>query len=278
MIMEKLRLDDAIKLCAALYLSEGIAYQYHHYEPNIVRSPTGQVITDVFGIIIIVKPSLAKAIFQNSSFQSIAQDIEKVRLATLSQDLDLVKNTLKKYKGCWYYPLQMACKYGQLDVLELLFDEYGFEISIYRKDALKAACTYGHLDIVQFLFSHLEPNFGYYDNCIVWASSEGHAGIFRFLLSYPRVDPSYQRNDAIINAERGHVDILHILLQDHRVDPSDQDNQALRCAIKKRNVEIVKLLLESIHRAQLESCEKGNLFEILLQMDVCNCNTSVLKY
>ena len=79
MIMEKLRLDNAIKLCTALDLSEDIAYQYHHYEPNMVRSPTGQVITDVFGVIIIVKPGLAKAIFKNSSFQSIAQDIENVR-------------------------------------------------------------------------------------------------------------------------------------------------------------------------------------------------------
>ena len=100
-----------------------------------------------------------------------------------------------------------------------------------------------------------------------------------FLLSDPKVDPSYQRNDAIINAaQKGQLEVVNLLLQDHRVDPSDQDNQALRYAIKKRNVEIVKLLLASIHRAQVESCEKGNLFEILLQMDVCNCNTSVLKY
>ena len=80
-----------------------------------------------------MNPNLAKATLKNSRFHSTADANEKVRFAILSQDLDLVRDALQDPKvdyDAWYYcPLNDACRFGQLDVVKLLVNEYGINIS-----------------------------------------------------------------------------------------------------------------------------------------------------
>ena len=112
---------------------------------------------------------------------------------------------------------------------------------------------------------------------IRFASQKGIVEIVNLLLNDPRVDPSVSGNYAIICAsENGHYDIVKLLLNDPRAnphyrafevakresrkdysdimltlmlnngsgDPYDNNFEAIKGALKHKNYEIVKLLLD----------------------------------
>ena len=140
MIIEMLGINDAVSLCEALNISEELAFKYHKFPSDydcehwICDPRKGKVL----------KPHLAKLLFQNTCFQTTAGYYEKVECAILSHDIELVKNSLetafedKMLPDHVYWPhcpLLLACRYGILDVVKLL-SEYGFPISYLNNAAL----------------------------------------------------------------------------------------------------------------------------------------------
>ena len=222
MIFEMLRFDDALKLCEALNIPKQLAYQFSKiYNTCVYFRPSK-----------LTKPHLAKVLLKNSSFQSVALANDKVKFAILSQDLELVKRALEDNYDKWFSPLEyfspleLACEYGQLEVVKMLVNDYGIHLSAKDNIALWMVCNRrGHLDNLDYILQH--PDFDPH-NCSRVFLSVSNANVVRKLLSDERFDPSFDNNQALINAAlNGYLESLKVLLADSRVDPSDQENRAI---------------------------------------------------
>jgi ankyrin repeat protein len=160
MIIEKLGITDASNLCQALNIPEDLAYQYHQFYQGEFVSYSKSIYDAKNRKLI--RPNLAKAQFKNSRFQSLAYFYTKLIYSILSQDLDLVRYSLQDprvdHDDRWCSPMNCACEFGQLDVVKLLVNEYGINISARRNSALYNASKEGHIDIVKYIISHPDFN------------------------------------------------------------------------------------------------------------------------
>jgi hypothetical protein len=60
------------------------------------------------------------------------------------------------------------------------------------------------------------------------------------------VSPSFNKNNLFISAcKRGHLDIVKQLLQDQDINPFDQTNAAIRWAVYRQHIEVLKELLSA---------------------------------
>ena len=249
MILEMMRFKDAFNLCYVLGIVEEVAFRYHSFYPIQYYIFSSEMLCNYVNKIYdfekrkVVNPNLAKAMLKNSSFQSLADANEKVKYSILSQDIDLVRDALKNLNSIWKakytIPLQIACKFGQLAVVKLLFNDYGIDID---NISFVYACEEGHDDIVKYIISHPKFKLDRWitDPLMQW----GNTTVIRCLLAEERFDPSLRNNQAIIEAScRGNGETVKLLLADPRVDPSVQDNRALIMAARYAQVETVKLLL-----------------------------------
>ena len=172
----------------------------------------------------------------------------KFAYAILSQDLELVRDSLEdpevNHQGQLYYdngpnfnlfgikkcisPFEIGCEFGQLDVIKLLVNEYGIDISLHDNAALCRACRQGHIDIFKYIISHPDFKSDEHSCSIAFISANGNAHVVSLLLSEPRINPADQNNQAIIYAAYGgHVEIVKLLLADPRVNSADQNNLAI---------------------------------------------------
>ena len=55
-------------------------------------------------------------------------------------------------------PLQIASRCGQLDVVKLLVNDYGINISTSDDAGFKNACEEWHIDVIQYFLSHPDFN------------------------------------------------------------------------------------------------------------------------
>ena len=202
MLLQRLNIEHASHLCEAVDVSQELAYQYHQYCTSFEYSDfINKTHNDSLKSKVVI-PNLAKALIKNSGFLALADANQKVKVAALSHDLELVKNALKDTEldpNGWYKsPLRIACRFGQLDVFKIHVDEYGMDISAHKNAALCEACQYGHLEIVQYILSH--PNFNPVDCSSAFISAFEHIDVSRLLLGDKRFDPSFNNNQVIIEA------------------------------------------------------------------------------
>jgi ankyrin repeat protein len=237
MIIERLRLEDALNMAKALKLPEQVAVQYFACDSS-----------DSFYIFYEsgydLQPSSFKFLLKNKRFQAEATSDAKTTAAVKTKDLDFLKRYLEQVEPDLNYALFAAAIFGFTDAVKLLLLDYGVDPSARDNQALINASYAGHLEIVKLLLSDARVDPSARDNdALIDASDEGHLEIVKLLLSDARVDPSAQDNQALRSASRnGHLEIVKILLSDDRVDPSAEDNQALGLASQNGHSEIVKLL------------------------------------
>ena len=280
MIIERLQLTDASQLCEALQISEELAFQYHDYAEWRAYIFFDYIIVDFEnGKRKISNPNVAKALLNNSSFQVRSNAIDKVRFAILTQDLELVRDTLKdprvNHHDCMNsIPLRLACEFGQLDVFKLLVDEHRNNTP---PSAMLYAIHFTNEKVLKFLLEDCRSDPSFENNLMIRnAASQGKVGILKLLLADPRVDPSDKDNQAIINAaSQGNIRVVKLLLADPRVDPSEKDNQAIINAASQGNIRVVKLLLadprvnpsDQNNQAIIEAAQMGNsdIIKLLLE-------------
>ena len=159
--------------------------------------------------------------------------------------------------------LVLAAKGNHEDVLHCLL-QFSPNVNIVNQDgftALAVACKEGNLRIVHQLISagahvNLQDKFG--DTNLILASKAGHATIVDLLLRrYADVDTRGKENKtALYNAvEKEHVEVVRLLLAAKAdVDITADGNSPLLRAVKNRNPEIVKLLLDK--KAKLHHADK----------------------
>jgi ankyrin repeat protein len=236
MIIEILRLDDALRLCDALQVSEQVAVQYCYIDKNDVHHTIHEVGSN---------PNSNKYLLKNKIFQIEADSDDKTWVALRTFDLKLLKNYIKEFKLDLGEALSIAAEMGFTDAVKLLLSDSRVDPSAYDNIALCSAAGDGHIEIVKLLLSDSRLDLSARDNdALRYAARNGHTEIVKLLLSDSRVDPSALNNEALrYSAGDGHTEIVKLLLSDSRVDPSARDNDALRYAAKKGHTEIVKLLL-----------------------------------
>jgi ankyrin repeat protein len=305
-------------LCQALNFPEELALQYHDfntesYSSKYVHSSDGYLLVKIYDYDNrkVVNPHLAKALLKNVKFQSIAKGNWKAAYAILSQDLELVRDSLKDptvdhqgkvsdyigpywsdESGCrnWVCPFEVACEFGQLDAAKLLANQYGIDVSVHDNTALIRACRQGFVDIVKYITSH--PDFNPVNCAKAFIEAKGNVDVVRLLLSEPRVNPADQNNRAIITAARyENAEIVKLLMSDPRVNPADGNNKALRNAAKIGHIEIVKLLMSDprvnpadqnnraiITAARYENAEIVKLLMSDPRVNPADQNNKALKY
>jgi hypothetical protein len=207
MIIEILRLEDAVELCHALHIPEQVAVQYCDIDNNW---------DDLYHIIhdIGLKPNFYKFLLKNKRFQIIAGSYYKKLVAFKTFDLEFIENCIEEFK---------------LDLNE----------------ALSLAAWIGFTDVVKCLLadSRVDPS-AWNNRALIYAARNGHTEIVKLLLSDSRVEPSAEDNEAFrVAAWSGHVEIVKLLLSDSRIEPSASNNRALRFAAWSGHTEVVKLLL-----------------------------------
>jgi hypothetical protein len=139
MIIERLRLKDALNMAKALKLPEQVAVQYfacgridledilHHEEFYDLH------------------PSSYKFLLKNECFQIGAVTDVKTWAAIRTLDLDFVKKYFEQVKPDLTFALREAAWIGFTDVVKLLLSDYGVDPSPF---ALILASEEGHSEIV----------------------------------------------------------------------------------------------------------------------------------
>jgi ankyrin repeat protein len=236
MIIEILRLDDALNLCDALHVPKQVAVQYCYIDKNDIYRTIHEVGSN---------PNSNKYLLKNKIFQIEADSDDKTWIALRTFDLELLKNYFEEVKPDLSEALSIAAEMGFNDAVKLLLSDSRVDPSADDNIALCNAAQEGHVEIVKLLLSDSRVNPSARDNeTLRYAARNGNTEIVKLLLSDSRVDPSALNNEALrYSAGDGHTEIVKLLLSDSRVEPSARDSGALRYAAKKGHTEIVKLLL-----------------------------------
>ena len=191
--------------------------------------------------------------------------------------VDIVKvlvtlpNVLPNY--VFYKPLNIACRNGYTEVVELLLSrEIKEDISskMIRDDLNKAfniACEYGHIDIVKLFLKYpcLQPEYNG-NNSILMATTKGYVEIVSSLLQCEGISPQFNDNLILVNAIiYGYNDIVKLLLQDPRVTENPISlqrtiNKAFRFALSKGKINselysfTIEFLLFKIRSQYMDDC------------------------
>ena len=105
---------------------------------------------------------------------------------------DSLKDPNVNHDGWWSSPLNEACRFGQLDVVKLLINDYGIKISSYDNTALCQACEEARIDIVKYIISH------------------------------PAFDP--EKCSKVFNSELDNIEMVRLLFEDKRFNQSLNNN------------------------------------------------------
>ena len=88
-------------------------------------------------------------------FQSSADAAQKATFAILSKALGLIRDALNDSKithdEICNGPLLTASQFGQLDVIKLLVEDYGINISAQDHFALRKACEFRYTEMVRYI-------------------------------------------------------------------------------------------------------------------------------
>jgi ankyrin repeat protein len=234
MIIELLKIKDALNLCDALHVPEQVAVQYCYFEQY-----------DIYLNYMDLKPNSCKFLLKNKRFKILARSNEKTEAALRTLDLEFVKNFIEEVKPDLNVALSSAAWIGFTDAVKCLLSDSRVDPSARENRALINAAEAGRVESLKLLLSDSRVDPSAEDNlALMHSASNGHTEIFKLLLSDSRVEPSAEDNEALrVAAWRGHVEIVKLLLSDSHVDPSAWDNNALRQAARNGHTEVVKLLL-----------------------------------
>ncbi|KAJ3328396.1 hypothetical protein HDU76_010038, partial [Blyttiomyces sp. JEL0837] len=154
----------------------------------------------------------------------------------------------------WNKPVRVACRNGHLSIVKLLVDLPGVDPLDFDQDCgdIVRAIGGGHLDVVNFV---LERNLDRIDVVVklkkvqeifTFACTTGYVEYVKAFLDVERFDPTFGKNKAFREASANcKAEVVKVLLGVPKVDPSAYNNAAIQMACERGDVEIVNLLLES---------------------------------
>ena len=123
MIIERLRLKDALNMAKALKLPEQVAVQYFAFD----RFDLYYILYKDFYDL---QPSSFKFLFKNKMFQIEATSYDKTKAAIRTLDLDFFKKYLEQVKPDLNDALRAAAYVGFTDAVKLLLSDYGVDPSV----------------------------------------------------------------------------------------------------------------------------------------------------
>jgi len=150
--------------------------------------------------------------------------------------LALDRELVNKTDNLGRTPLQIACNFGRLDIVEFLL-ERGADIdedTLFGGTPLQIACDSGKLDVVKFLLKNgadVNKAENDPDTPLLIACNNGHLDIVKLLLSKEGVDvnkeDSLGQTPLLIACGNGHLDIVKLLLEKEGVDVNKADDDGL---------------------------------------------------
>jgi ankyrin repeat protein len=180
MIIERLRLKDALKMVKALKLPEQVAVQYFAFDSRDIGDILYYNSYDL-------KPSSFKFLLKNKRFQTEANSFVKTTAALRTLDLDFLKKYLEQVKPDLNLALAEAASCGFTDAVKLLLSDARVDPSARDNQALIDASQNGHLEIVKLLLSddRVDPS-ARKNQALLYAAVNGHLEIVKLLESHPR--------------------------------------------------------------------------------------------
>jgi hypothetical protein len=243
MILEILRLKEALRLCHALHVPEQVAVQYCDIDNNWY---------DIYQTFhkCDVKPNSYKFLLKNKRFQTEADSNEKTEAALRTFDLEFLKNYIEEFKLNLNQVLSVAAGIGYTDAVKLLLSDSRVDPSAEDNEALRDAARNGHVEIVKLLLSDSRVDPSSWDNeALILAAGNVNVEVVKLLLSDSRVEPSARDNGALIYAaSNGHTEVVKLLLPDSRLEVSaEMIQEFLSFAAGK---EVKKLLKSYLKKKQ----------------------------
>jgi ankyrin repeat protein len=185
----------------------------------------------------------------------------RINHAVKLNDIQLVKTLLKRdklHKGDFKVSLTNACKYGFVEIAEMLLKKNDI-INVYKHEQL--------------------------NDCLWLAIANRKTNVVAYLLKSKRFDPSINDNNYFIEAcEQGLFDIANLLMKDSRVNPTAKSYQAFIIAAYKGRLKVVKLLLsnlsipqEKIDIALVEAVRNAKIQTVSYLLNNYDFNTQCLN-
>jgi hypothetical protein len=175
MVIEILKIKDALRLCHALHVSEQVAAQYCYYEED-----------DILDILDIkLKPNSYKFLFKNKRFQIEAGSLDKTWIALRTFDLDFLKKCIEEFKLDLNEALFEAAEIGFTDAVKLLLSDSRVDPSVRNNEALRNAAFNGRTEIVKLLLSDSRVDISEeeFNDLICEAEKDGHLELVELLES-----------------------------------------------------------------------------------------------
>lgn len=144
-----------------------------------------------------------------------------------------------------YDELVRACRDGSYDDVCRLLETPGVDPSVNGSVALAKACKYGHIDVVQLLLADGRADPAGVACPLSYACYSGHIDVVKAMLADPRTNPSEDDNCPLRWAGMSnHTNVVEALLADPRVNVIDVwDNGALLAACMHDAMDAFQMLL-----------------------------------
>jgi len=202
----------------------------------------------------------------NSS--NFLQPFEKRLLPSLPfTEQDLKKNSLQNV-----VPLYLACRSGDIKVIELLLNDSNIDVNETYEGVtpLYIACQQGHTEVVNILLSDPRIDVNKSNNedetPIFISCWKQHLDIVKLLLNDSRTDVNQSNKNNLtpfyISCRIGSTEIVKLLLNDQRTEiekASDQDITPFAVACLGGHLEIVKRILASTKRVAFKRKNSNGL-------------------
>ncbi|KAJ3324041.1 hypothetical protein HDU76_013499 [Blyttiomyces sp. JEL0837] len=123
------------------------------------------------------------------------------------------------------------------------FNQYRLSSNYHNYSAIENAAAYGNLNILKFLLqvNKLDPKTTLVNNYLLLeAAGRGHAEMVSYLLSNTNLDPTFEDSITLV-VSCDFPAVVQVLLKDGR----SSNRPFYQAAIEHRNIDVVKLLLDS---------------------------------
>ncbi|KAJ3191773.1 hypothetical protein HK101_007427 [Irineochytrium annulatum] len=198
--------------------------------------------------------SIARYLLEQPGVDAAAEDNNPLRSAAANGRDEVVRLLLDRrgvdIAAKDHYAIRHAVKNGHREVVELLL-ERGGDPSLDGCESVTWAAAYGHVEVIRLLLDHPGVDLSAHNNRAIRFSAEnGCCEMVRLLLKVPGVDPKANKSEALRWASRhGYVEIVRMLIE-AGCDVRANRGEAVRRAVRRGHWRVVRLLVKGLMRSK----------------------------
>jgi ankyrin repeat protein len=163
------------------------------------------------------------------------------------------------------YKFIAAVRNNEIELIKQLVESKTINPTFDDNFSLQIACKYGFLELLKFLVNIPEVIIKEDYNLFSYGVKSGSVKIINFLLLQPNCNPN-EKTDPLEQAVKfGYTDIVKSFLNDKRISPEINENWLIRQAHYCKRYEVVRLLFKNKYVKETLQTQFPDFFELIIK-------------